>query len=70
MATLKKKMDLDEQLVNRVIELYPGISLTFLVEALLRSLIAQTEAIHFSLPTIIQKSTRDAKDEISLSSEI
>jgi hypothetical protein len=70
MATLKKKMDLDEQLVNRVIELYPGISLTFLVEALLRSLIAQTEAIHFSLPAIIQKSTRDAKDEISLSSEI
>jgi hypothetical protein len=68
MATVKKKIDLDTQLVDKVqILLGDDISFTYLVSQLMWSLVYELEHKKFSLPDTIRQSARQTIDEISQS---
>jgi hypothetical protein len=65
-STVKKKIDLDKELVDRVqILLGDDISLTYLVSTLMWSLVAELEHKRFSLPDTIRQSAKNTIDEIS-----
>lgn len=68
MAVVKKLINLDSQLIAKIQNIYgESVSLTYLIENLLWSLVRNSGQ---PLPSIIEKSAKEAKDEISLSSEI
>jgi len=70
-STVKKKIDLDTQLVDNVqILLGDDISFTYLVSSLLWSLVAELEHKKFSLPDTIRQSAKQTIDEISESPPI
>jgi len=67
-GTVKKKFDLDSQLVEKIQLLYgDNISLTYLVESLLWALVRNTPS---PLSTTFNQAAKDAREEISLTSEI
>lgn len=71
MAILKKKLDLDSQLIEKI-QYYYGekISLTYIVSELLWALVREHEAANVSIPSLLKKSAKEAKDALSISSEI
>ena len=71
MGIVKKKLELDEQLFTRIQELYGDtVSLTAIVSVLLEELIAVHDEERISFRTLTNKAARQAKDALSLSSEI
>ena len=71
MGLVKKKLELDEHLVQRLQDIYgQSVSLTAIVSVCLEELIAihDEEGVH--LRTLTNKAMRQAKDAISISSEI
>lgn len=71
MSVIKKKLDLDAELLERVQAIYgESSSLTYIVTELLWALVREHEASNVTLPKFFQKAARDAKEAISISTEI
>jgi hypothetical protein len=71
MAILKKKIDLDSQLIEKI-QYYYGekISMTYIVSELLWALVREHESSNISIPSLLKKSAKEAKDALSISTEI
>jgi len=71
MAILKKKIDLDSQLIEKI-QYYYGekISMTYIVSELLWALVREHESSNISIPSLLKKSAKEAKDALSISAEI
>lgn len=68
MPVTKKKIDLDDLLVEKV-KLYLGndASLTSVISELLWALVRQFEEANVSLPSLIEKAAKDARENLEVS---
>lgn len=73
MATVKKKIELDDLLVEKIkLYLGDGAYLTPIISELLWALVRQFEENKVSLPTLYNKAAKDAREilEVSESTEV
>lgn len=71
MALIKKQLELDSVLLDKVNKLFDGgVALSFIVEHLLWALVNEAEAQNFTLNKLIEKASKDARESISYASEI
>ena len=71
MPLVKKKLELDEMLIQKLQNIYGNsVSLTAIVSICLEELIFIHEEEAISLRTLVNKGMRNAKDAISNTSEI
>lgn len=71
MAIVKKKLELDSALFERLQEIYGNtVSLTAIVSVLIEELISIHDEQNVTIKTLTNKAARNAREALSLSAEI